>query len=81
MTAALRAEWTKLRTLAGTGWLLVGAVVLTIGGQRRGRRRYPLDHPADRPDPTKLALTGIYLGQAVVAVLAVWPFPRSTAPA
>ena len=41
MTDALRAEWTKLRTLAGTGWLLIGAVALTVGGQRRRRRRHP----------------------------------------
>ena len=31
MTEALRAEWTKLRTLASTGWLLLGAIVLTVG--------------------------------------------------
>jgi hypothetical protein len=27
----LHAEWTKLRTLAGTGWLLLGMVVATSG--------------------------------------------------
>ena len=27
---ALRAEWTKARTLASTGWLLFAAVVLTV---------------------------------------------------
>ena len=27
---ALRAEWTKARTLASTGWLLLAAVVLTV---------------------------------------------------
>jgi hypothetical protein len=26
----IHAEWTKLRTLASTGWLLAGAVVLTV---------------------------------------------------
>ena len=26
----LHAEWTKLRTLASTGWLLAGAVALTV---------------------------------------------------
>ena len=30
MSRALRAEWTKLRTLRGTGWLLLLAVVLTV---------------------------------------------------
>jgi ABC-2 type transport system permease protein len=28
MSRALHAEWTKLRTVASTGWLLLGAVVL-----------------------------------------------------
>ena len=33
MTAlrAIRAEWTKLRTVPSTGWLLLGAVVATVG--------------------------------------------------
>ena len=26
----LRAEWTKLRTLPGTGWLLLGVVAATV---------------------------------------------------
>ena len=30
MSAALRAEWTKLRTLPGTGWLLLGVVAATV---------------------------------------------------
>ena len=39
MRQALHAEWTKLRTVAGTGWLLlVGIVVLTVGAERRGGR-------------------------------------------
>jgi ABC-2 type transport system permease protein len=30
MQDALRAEWTKARTLPGTGWLLLAAVALTV---------------------------------------------------
>ena len=30
VTDALRAEWTKLRTVAGTWWLMAGAVALTV---------------------------------------------------
>ena len=30
MSDALRAEWTKLRTLSGTWWLLVGTVAVTV---------------------------------------------------
>ena len=40
MTGALRAEWTKLRTVSGPAWLLLGAVALTWGVSR-----YTLDIP------------------------------------
>jgi ABC-2 type transport system permease protein len=70
MTEALRAEWTKLRTLAGTGWLLVGTVTLTIGVSAAVAAATHVSSQGGQ-DPTKLALTGIDLGQAVVAVLAI----------
>ena len=35
MSHALHAEWTKLRTLAATGWLLLGTVALTVALERR----------------------------------------------
>ena len=68
---ALRAEWTKARTLAGTGWLLLAAVLLTaaVGAAVAGAVTCPAGNCAE--DPAKISLTGIYLGQAVVAVLAV----------
>jgi ABC-2 type transport system permease protein len=31
MTAAIYAEWTKLRTLTATAWLLIGAIAVTVG--------------------------------------------------
>ena len=69
MIEALRAEWTKLRTLTSTAWLLVGAVALSVGVSAAIAAA---THQSSRGgDPTKLALTGIDLGQAVVAVLAV----------
>jgi ABC-2 type transport system permease protein len=70
MTEALRAEWTKLRTLPGTGWLLLGAVVLTIGGSAGVASAVHVTSRTGQ-DPTKLALTGIYLGQTIFAVLSV----------
>ena len=70
MTAALRAEWTKLRTLASTGWLLIGAVILTIGLSAAVADSTHVTSGSGQ-DPTKLSLTGIYLGQTVIAVLAV----------
>jgi ABC-2 type transport system permease protein len=69
---ALHAEWTKLRTLAGTGWLLLSAVALTVAVSAAA------DAAASCPiggcqgaDPAKLSLTGIHVGQAIVVVIAV----------
>ncbi len=68
---SLRAEWVKARTLASTGWLLLAAVVLTVavGAAVSSAVSCPAGNCAE--DPAKISLTGIYLGQAVVAVLAV----------
>jgi len=69
MTQFMRAEWTKLRTLTGTAWLLAAAVVLTVGVSAAV---VAATHQSSRGgDPTKLALAGIDLGQAIIAVLAV----------
>ena len=67
---ALHAEWTKLRTVPSTGWLLVTAIVLTIGASTLATvaEKCPASCGVDT---TKLSLTGILLGQAAVAVLAV----------
>jgi ABC-2 type transport system permease protein len=71
VTAALHAEWTKLRTLASTGWLLAAAAVLTVavGAASSAAVSCPAGGCAD--DPAKISLTGIYLGQAVVTIAAV----------
>jgi ABC-2 type transport system permease protein len=68
---ALHAEWTKLRTLASTFWLLLAAVALTVAvsAATAAAARCPAGSCAD--DPAKISLTGIYPGQAIVAVLAV----------
>lgn len=70
MTEALRAEWTKLRTLASTRWLLIGAVALTIALSVGVDAALHVTTDS-RQDPPKLSLTGIDVGQAVIAVLAV----------
>ena len=71
MKNALHAEWTKLRTLASTFWLLLGAAALTaaVGAAAAAATRCTSGGCAD--DPAKISLTGLYLGQAVIAVLAV----------
>ena len=72
MSRALHAEWTKLRTAGGTGWLLLAVVVLTagIGAAAAGSATC---HAAGGcgQDPAKLSLTGVDLGQAVAAIIAV----------
>jgi ABC-2 type transport system permease protein len=68
---SLHAEWTKLRTLASAFWLLLAAAALTVAVSAAAAAavRCPSGGCAD--DPAKISLTGIYLGQAVVAALAV----------
>ncbi len=69
MTEALLAEWTKLRTLAGTGWLLAGTLAVTAGSSAAIAAATHQSTPGG--DPTKLALSGVDVGQAVIVVLAV----------
>ena len=71
MRKSLHAEWTKQRTVASTFWLLLAAATLTVAvsAAAAAATRCPSGGCAD--DPAKISLTGIYLGQAVVAVLAV----------
>ena len=64
----LHAEWTKLRTLASTWWLLLGAVALTVAVSAA---TVAAAAAAPGLDPARLSLIGIQAGQAVVAVLAV----------
>lgn len=71
MSSALRAEWTKLRTVAGTGWLLLAAAVLTAGLSAAAVAATRCPAGDCGVDATRLSLTGVQLGQAVVAVLAV----------
>ncbi|MFZ0090153.1 MAG: ABC transporter permease [Solirubrobacteraceae bacterium] len=72
MTDALHAEWTKLRTLTTTAWLLAGAVALTVAvSMAVAAATHQSPGSGGGQDPTKLALVGIALGQVVIAVLAV----------
>ena len=75
MRRALLAEWTKLPTLPSTAWLVLAAVAGTVVGGAAwtgsvdaarcpGQAGCGLDLP-------KLTLTGVWLGQAAVVVLAV----------
>ena len=75
MTYALHAEWTKLRTLAGTWWLLLAAVALTIAVSAAAAAAFSCPPGACGPqqtgaDPAKISLIGVDLGQVVIALLA-----------
>jgi ABC-2 type transport system permease protein len=68
---ALHAEWTKLRTAPGAGWLLLAAVVSTVTVSAVAVAGVNHTSAGADLDTTKLSLVGIYLGQSVVAILAV----------
>jgi len=70
MSSVLRAEWTKVRTLAGNGWLLAAAIVVTcvISILVAATTKCSAVSCAD---PAKAGLSGVYLGQAAVVVLGV----------
>jgi ABC-2 type transport system permease protein len=71
MSQALHAEWTKLRTTAGPAWLLLGTVALTVGLSAAAAAGVHCSASGCGQDAAKVSLTGVVLGQAVVAVLAV----------
>lgn len=74
MTGALRAEWTKARTVPSTGWLLL-VVVLAMAGLGYAvtgtlRVRGCGEDPCAL-DTVKLSLTGVRIAQVGAAVLGV----------
>jgi ABC-2 type transport system permease protein len=71
MSQALHAEWTKLRTVAGPGWLLTAAVILTAVVGAVAANAVTCPSGGCQVDPAKVSLTGIYLGQVIVAMVAV----------
>jgi ABC-2 type transport system permease protein len=68
---ALHAEWTKLRTAPGTAWTLATVIALTAALSAATAAAARCPSAGCGQDPARLSLTGIELGQAAVAVLAV----------
>lgn len=68
---ALHAEWTKLRTVPSTAWLLATAIVITVAGSAITASVVQCSSKTCGADPVKNSLTGVMLGQAAIAVLAV----------
>ncbi|MBC9714828.1 ABC transporter permease [Streptomyces sp. TRM66268-LWL] len=71
MRGALHAEWTKMRTVTGPLWLLLGAVTSTVALSTVAASVVHCTAEGCGGDTTRLALTGVYLGQALVVILAV----------
>jgi len=72
MIRSLHAEWTKVRTVAGPGALLLAAAALTAAiGVAAANAASGCPGRGCQVDPAKVSLTGIYLSQAVVAIIAV----------
>ena len=77
MLRALYAEWTKFRTVRSSGWLLVGVAGLTAGLSVLVGMSFRVDSCLPQPgttcdvDTTRLALTGVYLGQVAAVILGV----------
>jgi ABC-2 type transport system permease protein len=70
MRDALHAEWTKLRTVPSTLWLLLTAIAVTVG--TGALTASVVKCPAScNADVTKLSLTGVEPGQALIVILAV----------
>jgi ABC-2 type transport system permease protein len=67
----LHAEWTKFRTVAGPSWLLAGVVTVTAAAGVIAASVARCPSARCGIDPAKVSFTGIYLGQAVVAVAGV----------
>jgi ABC-2 type transport system permease protein len=68
---ALRAEWTKFRTVAGPSWLLAGVVALTVAVGAAAASAARCQSATCGIDPATVSFTGIYPAQAVIAVAGV----------
>lgn len=71
MRPALHAEWTKIRTVAGPLWLLLGTVAATVALSAVATSVVNCTANGCGGDTTKITLMGVYVGQAPVAILAV----------
>lgn len=71
----MRAEWTKLRSVPSSAWLLAGTVVFTVALGAAVTATVTVAHcssPTEcNEDIAKLSLIGVWLGQVAVVVLAV----------
>jgi len=71
MRRELHAEWTKLRTVPGPGWLLAGMAVVTVVVGAVASAAVTCEAAGCGHDAARLGLMGVQFGQALVALLAV----------
>jgi ABC-2 type transport system permease protein len=71
MRRALHAEWTKLRTVAGPLWLLLGMIATTVAMSAGAASLMACEFAGCSGGLTKTGRLGVELGQALVAILAV----------
>lgn len=73
MRRELHAEWTKLRTAPSSAWLppLAAALTVALSAVITGLAGPDTTACAQGCDTTRLSLSGVYLGQVAVIVLAV----------
>lgn len=75
MRLALHGEWTKFRSVQSTPWLVLATVVTTIAVSAVATGSIDTSHCASPvecfEDTTKLSLTGVWVGQIAVVILAV----------
>jgi ABC-2 type transport system permease protein len=75
MKRSMHAEWTKLRTVRSTSWLILAIVAAIVTVATMATGSIDTSHcpsPVECfEDTTKLSLTGVWLGQIAVVVLAV----------
>jgi ABC-2 type transport system permease protein len=76
VTAVLRAEWTKLRTVCSTGWTVILILALTVGFSlllASGSSSTPPGAGGDN-DIVRDSLVGVYLAQFAVVAFGVLAF-------
>ncbi|MEU4390027.1 ABC transporter permease [Kribbella sp. NPDC023855] len=71
MRRALHTEWTKLRTVAGPLWLLLGVIATTVAIGAGAASLMACESASGGGDLTKVSRLGVEVGQALVAILAV----------
>jgi ABC-2 type transport system permease protein len=67
----VHAEWTKLRTVAAPGGLLLGAIAATVLASAVADWAIRCPATGCSQDPARVSLAGVQLGQVIVAVVAV----------